>query len=130
MEKKFSKIPVIANGDLTSASKALEIAETTKAAGVMIGRGAIGNPYIFHDISLQLEGQEAVPLTLQERLKFYQELIEHNVTIYGERTGVSRSKKTVGFWISGFEGASAMREKLVRANTLKEVNDIFAATTK
>jgi tRNA-dihydrouridine synthase len=121
---KAVSIPVIGNGGVTGAAQAKAMFEAG-CQGVMIGRAAIGNPYIFRDIAQILSGQEAAPLTLQEKLTLYLELIEENVKLYGEKTGVSRSKKTVGFWINGFNGASAAREKLVRATTLKEAKDIF-----
>ena len=119
---KVVTIPVIGNGGVVDAASAKDMFETG-VSGVMIGRGAIGNPFIFTEVIQTLGGGEITPLTPQQKVAMFRQLVEENVRFYGERTGVCRSKKTVGYWIKGFKDSSAVREKFVRAITLKEAMD-------
>ena len=119
------KIPVIGNGGVTSAARVKEFL-AAGCAGVMIGRGAVGNPFIFQEIMDALSGQTPSGRTPQKRLKIYQSLIEENVAYYGERIGVNRSRKTAGYWISGFPNAAEVRGKFVRLETLVEIKKLFA----
>lgn len=118
------KIPVIGNGGVTSAARVKEFL-AAGCAGVMIGRGAVGNPFIFQDIIDELAGRPVPAHTPQKRLEIYLKLIEENVAYYGERIGINRSRKTAGYWINGFPNASAVRGQFVRLDTLKEVKTLL-----
>ena len=118
------KIPVIGNGGVVSAAVARQFLEAG-CAGVMIGRAAIGNPFIFEDITRVLCGQEARPHTAQKRLDIYLSLVRENVAFYGERIGVNRSRKTAGYWIKDFPGAAEVRGKFVRLDTLAEIENLL-----
>ncbi|MDR0734188.1 MAG: hypothetical protein LBG16_00430, partial [Elusimicrobiota bacterium] len=72
----------------------------------------------------QLAG--GAPANLQDKINLFCRLTEENVKLYGQRTGISRSKKTVGYWVRGFENAAALREALVRARSLEEVSAILS----
>lgn len=119
---KAVTIPVIGNGGVTDTQSAKAMFETG-VSGVMIGRGAIGNPFLFTEIIQTLGGGETQPLTPQQKVALFKQLVEENVHFYGEKTGVCRSKKTVGYWIKGFTDSSSVRERFVRALTLKEAMD-------
>lgn len=123
------KIPVIGNGGVTNAARVKEFL-AAGCAGVMIGRGAVGNPFIFNDIIEELSGKTSVGLTPQKRLKIYLQLIEENVAYYGERIGINRSRKTAGYWINGFPNAAAVRGEFVRLNTLQEVRALLTKTVE
>ncbi len=118
------KIPVIGNGGIVNAQVANRFLEAG-CAGVMIGRGAIGNPFIFQDIQKELAGQPVQPMTAQKRLQIYLALIRENVAYYGERIGVNRSRKTAGYWINNFPGAADVRGQFVRLDTLAEIEKLF-----
>ncbi len=118
------KIPVIGNGGVTNAQVAKQFLEAG-CAGVMIGRGAIGNPFIFEDIQKEMAGQLVEPMTPQKRLQIYLALIRENVAYYGERIGVNRSRKTAGYWINNFPGAADVRGKFVRLDTLAEIEKLL-----
>ncbi len=122
-------IPVIGNGGVVSAEVARQFLDAG-CAGVMIGRGAIGNPFIFEDISAGLNGQTVAPITAQKRLEIYLALIRENVAYYGERIGVNRSRKTAGYWISNFPNAAEVRARFVRLDTLEEIEKLFAEVLK
>ncbi len=99
--KAAISIPVIANGDITSPEKAQEVLNYTGADGVMIGRGAQGNPWIFKQILHYLETGEklsAPPMTEQ-----YDILHEHVANVhefYGDVTGVRIARKHVGWYLA------------------------------
>ncbi len=121
------KIPVIGNGGVTDAARAKQFLEAG-CAGVMIGRGAVGNPFIFQDIMDELAGRAPQRLTPKKRLEIYEKLIKENVAYYGERIGINRSRKTAGYWINGFANASAVRGEFVRLDTWAEVKKLFQNT--
>lgn len=120
------KIPVIGNGGVTGASRVKEFL-AAGCSGVMIGRGAVGNPFIFQEIIDELSGRALQTHTPQKRLSIYQALIEENVAYYGERIGINRSRKTAGYWIKDFPNAAEVRGKFVRLDTLAEIRALFAS---
>ena len=117
-------IPGIGNGGVVNAQVAKQFLEAG-CAGVMIGRGAIGNPFIFADIQAELAGGTTSPMTAQKRLEIYLALIRENVAYYGERIGVNRSRKTAGYWINNFPNAAEVRGQFVRLDTLAEIEQLF-----
>lgn len=121
------QIPVIGNGGIVNATVAKQFLEAG-CAGVMIGRGAVGNPFIFHDIAEELAGRPAQGLTPEKRLQIYKALIRENVAYYGERIGVNRSRKTAGYWINNFPGAAEVRAQFVRLDTLAEIETLLNNT--
>ena len=121
------KIPVIGNGGVTSAARVKEFLQAG-CAGVMIGRGAVGNPFIFQDIMDELSGRAPQSRTPQKRVEIYLKLIEENVAYYGERIGINRSRKTAGYWLSDFPNAATVRGEFVRLNTLQEVRALLVQT--
>ena len=118
------KIPVIGNGGVTSAVRAKEFLQAG-CAGVMIGRGAVGNPFIFQDIANELSGRPVQAHTAQKRIEIYLQLIEENVAYYGERIGINRSRKTAGYWLSGFANAATVRGQFMQLETLQEVRALL-----
>jgi tRNA-dihydrouridine synthase B len=99
-------IPVIANGDIDSFDKAQWVLRHTKADGVMIGRGAVGAPWIFHQLKT---GSADIDLVLKHEIimEHYDKMIE----FYGSR-GVPMFRKHTHTYSKGYEGASALREKV------------------
>ena len=79
----------------------------------MIGRGAIGNPFIFKQIEDFLTNGTYQGPSAEERIKKYKFLVKQNIEFYGERVGLNRSKKTAGFWINDFAGAAKIRAEFV-----------------
>lgn len=121
------KIPVIGNGGVTDARRAKQFLEAG-CAGVMIGRGAVGNPFIFQDIIDTFNGRAVEAHAPKKRIEIYLKLIEENVAYYGERIGINRSRKTAGYWLSGFPNAATVRGEFVRLDTLQAVRELLART--
>jgi len=121
------KIPVIGNGGIKDASLVKEFLQAG-CSGVMIGRGAVGNPFIFQDITDELAGKKPASQDPKKRLEIYLSLVKENASFYGERIGVNRSRKTAGYWIKDFPNASEVRGKFVRLDSLSEIETLFAET--
>lgn len=99
--KAAVSIPVIANGDITSPQKAKEVLTYTGADGVMVGRGAQGNPWIFREIRHYLEtGELLATPTLDEQHQVLQEHVTNVQTFYGGVNGVRIARKHVGWYLS------------------------------
>lgn len=120
-------IPVIGNGGILTADTARQFLQAG-CAGVMIGRGAVGNPFIFQDIQDAFAGKEPSSHTPKSRLAVYLDLIRENVAYYGERIGVNRSRKTAGYWIKDFPNAAEVRGLFVRLDALADIEKLFAQT--
>ena len=119
------KIPVFGNGGIDGADSARKFFEVG-CAGLLIGRAAVGNPYIFRDIKDGLSGKKIAPLNYKRRAEIYLALIEENVAHYGERIGVGRSKKTAGYWLRDFPGAADFRARFVRLEKWEDIKKLFA----
>jgi tRNA-dihydrouridine synthase B len=112
--KKAVKIPVIANGDIDSYEKAKWVLEHTSADGVMIGRGAVGAPWIFHQLKT---GSEDIALSLKHEIimEHYDKMIE----FYGAH-GVAMFRKHTHTYSKGYRGASALRNQV---NTIVDIQE-------
>ncbi len=120
--KQTVSIPVIANGDIDSFEKAQWVLEHTKADGVMIGRGAVGAPWIFHQLK---SGSADIDLAIRHSiiLEHYDKMVE----FYGPR-GVPMFRKHVHTYSKGYEGASSLRDSVNHINDpeqFREVLDTF-----
>ncbi len=112
--KKAVNIPVIANGDIDSAQKALEVITHTGADGIMIGRAAQGRPWIFNQINSYLNGDtEATDLPLSDVRDIILRHLESLYSFYGEFTGVRIGRKHLISYSRGREGWRGFREKIV-----------------
>ncbi|MGN0452626.1 MAG: tRNA dihydrouridine synthase DusB [Ruminococcus sp.] len=114
-------IPVIGNGDIFSAEDAARMYEETGCDFVMVGRGAMGNPWIFRDINAYLNGG-AVPLTpsIYELVAVMKRHIELLCEYKGEDVGMREARKHVAWYIKGLRGAAALRNEAGRLRSLEE----------
>ena len=118
-------IPVIANGDVFAGSDAARILRETGCRSLMIGRGAMGNPWLFRDALAAMEGREAQPVILAERVETARLHARWMVEYKGERMGVMEMRKHIGQYISGLRGATALRRELNLAKTLQELENLL-----
>ena len=106
-------IPVIANGDVTSPTKARRVLERTGADGVMIGRAAQGRPWIFREIEHYLAtGRELPPPTVAEIHQLCRDHLADLYAFHGEEAGVGIARKHIGWYVSGLAGAASFRQHL------------------
>ena len=123
--KQEVDIPVVGNGDIFCADDAIRMLRETGCDGVMIARGAQGNPWIFSELTARLEGREYTPPTTEERLSLALEHAKAIVAFKGERAGVPESRKHVAWYLSGIRGAAAARDEVMRAVTLDDYRALF-----
>ncbi len=119
--KKAVKIPVFANGDITDAKSAVSMLEATDADGIMIGRGAVGNPYIFEEIRAKIEGRTYKSPTMEERIECALLQLRLAIEEKGEERAVTESRKQIALYLHSFRGAAAIRAKINRALSFEEV---------
>ena len=124
LREKLS-IPVIANGDVDSPAAARCILAETGAAGFMIGRAAMGNPWLFRAIRQDMAGEEITPVTLTERIDTALLQAEWMVQFKGERLGIVEMRKHVGHYISGIRGATAIRRELNLMTSLEQMRRLL-----
>lgn len=119
-------VPVIGNGDIFCADDALRMLRQTGCQGVMVARGAQGNPWIFEEIRCAMEGLPYTPPTLSQRLETAMEHARGMVREKGERVGMSEARRHMAWYVHGVRGAAAARGRLMQVSTLEELAGIFA----
>jgi len=117
--KEAVSIPVIANGDIDSYHKAKWVLEHTGADGVMIGRGAVGAPWIFHQLRT---GEEDVSLELKHQI--IMEHFDKMIEFYGEY-GAILFRKHTHTYSKGYRGASQLRNQVNTVSDVSEFRDIL-----
>lgn len=120
-------IPVIGNGDIYTAADALHMKEVTGCDGWMIARGAMGNPWLFAEITAACKGEPYTPPTLHERLAVARKHMFAMMEEKGEKVGFSESKKQMAWYIHGISGAAAARGKLMLSTTAEEALQVLDA---
>ena len=112
------RIPVVANGDITSPAQAAEVLRLTGCDAVMIGRAAQGRPWVFREIAHQLaHGVPLAPPTVAEVRGWLLEHLEQHYALYGEFTGVRSARKHIGWAVRSLPGGEAFR---LRMNALDD----------
>jgi tRNA-dihydrouridine synthase B len=128
--KAAVRVPVVANGDVTSPEKALEVLTLTGADAVMIGRAAQGRPWIFREIAyfLATGTHMAPPLVAEVRRLMLDHLQEH-YALYGDFLGVRTARKHIGWYVRTLPGGEAFRGRMNGiencALQLQAVGDFF-----
>lgn len=122
--KAQAKIPVIGNGDVTDAASALALREQTHCDGIMIGRGALGYPFIFPEIKAAMAGLDYTPPTDAQRMEIAIRHIQGIVAHKGDRA-VVEMRKHIAYYVRGMRGASAFRVAATRAETAEEMTDMI-----
>jgi tRNA-dihydrouridine synthase B len=118
--------PVVGNGDIRSPEDAARMLEETGCDGVMIGRAAIANPWILRAIGDYLRtGETLPPPTLPERVATARTHVCDLAETLGEQRAVVHLRGQLPQYFKGFRGASAARERLVRSNSIAEVETVF-----
>ena len=115
--------PVIANGDITDAESALETARITGCDRLMIGRGALGRPWIFSEIKAALSGKAFTPP--DDPREVILRHLELCLETKPENVAVREMRKHAAAYIRGFRGASVLRERINRAETADELRTLI-----
>jgi len=123
--KAAVRVPVVANGDIDSPAKAVQVLARTGADALMVGRAAMGRPWIFREIAHHLAtgGTLAAPATADVRQWLVEHLHDH-YALYGERTGVRSARKHIGWAVRALPGGEAFRQRM---NALEDIASQVAA---
>ena len=121
------EIPVLGNGDIWEASDALAMVEQTGCAGVVIGRGCLGRPWLFRDLADAFAGRDTRTLpTLGEVAAMVRRHGELMAGLYGERHGLTELRKHMAWYFKGFPVGGDVRRGLAMVSSLAELDDNLA----
>lgn len=123
--KKAVDIPVIANGDITDEQSAAIMLEKTNADAIMIGRGALGNPWIFRRINAYLSECRVLPdVSINEKmavmLKHIQKIIEYK----GEYTAMREARHHAAYYTKGIRGGAALRKEISTFEHFEQLEEL------
>ncbi len=125
--KAAVKIPVLANGGVMTAADAVKMLEATHADGVMIARGAMGNPWIFDELNAAFGG--GPPYTRPSEKEVIETALLHARLMIGdkgENTGVREARKHIAWYTRGMKGSAALRDEINRANCYAELEALLS----
>lgn len=124
--KEAVKIPVIGNGDIDSPQKAKLMLDKYGVDGIMIGRAALGNPWMLYRTVKYLEEGVLYPEpTPKERIDICALHLDRLIALKGEKVAVQEMRKHAAWYIKGIRGAAAIRTKINQAETREELLDIL-----
>lgn len=128
-EQGLQRIPLIGNGDALKPETVRQMFQETGVDAVMIGRGAIGNPWIFKQTKAFLEnGIQLPPPSWDERISVVTEHLTLKCDWLGERRAVKEMRRMYGGYFKGFRNASKLRMRLMKAQTMEEVLSVLDGT--
>lgn len=120
--KESVKIPVIGNGDIVDEETALHMFEYTGVDGIMIGRGAMGNPWIFERINHYLETGEKMQMpTIEEKKEIIKEHIELDIKEKGEAVALNEMRKHIACYTKNLKDSSVFRNEINHINNKEEL---------
>ena len=124
--KQELKIPVIGNGDIFSAEDAIRMFEQTGCDGVMVARGAQGNPWLFKEINELIKtGEVKTAPQPQERLRVALEHISRLIEDKGESRGIKEARKHLAWYIKGLKGATQIRTEIFKISDFATMSRIL-----
>lgn len=124
--KEAVSIPVIGNGDVDSPRAAVRMMETTGCDGVMIGRAARGNPWIFREVRHYLEtGEELSRPSMEEVREMILRHARLQVEYKGAQSGMREMRKHVAWYTSGFPHSAQLRAEVNTVSTLEELENLL-----
>lgn len=122
--KRSVGIPVIGNGDVTDAASAMRMFRETGCDGIMIARGALGNPWIFSEIKCTLSGQVYTPPSERERLELACSHAEQIMDIKGPH-GLIELRKHIPYYLKGMPRSKELRLQINSVETLSELRHLL-----
>lgn len=125
-EMQNYETPVLGNGDIWSAQDALAMVSQTGAAGVVIGRGCLGRPWIFGQLAAAFKGEE-IPKdpSLSEVSKIMYRHAQLLCDLYDEYKGIRDIRKHIAWYLKGFSAGSELRTKMALVESLREFQELL-----
>jgi len=124
--KRKVKIPVVGNGDINSAEDAERMFSETDCDSVMIGRGAVGKPWIFDETKQLLLSRKIFPLSYQKKLEIISRHLMLELEEKGKIVGIKEMRKHLSAYTKGLRGGSKVRNLLNRTLDEKEIIDLMS----
>ena len=124
--KEAVSIPVIGNGDVISGEKALQMRRETGCDGVMIGRGAQGNPWIFHELQEYERTGVVPPRPTPEKIK--ETMLRHarlQIEFKGDFIGIREMRKHVAWYTKGMKGSAKLRDAINQVESYEELVELL-----
>lgn len=125
--KDAVKIPVIGNGDIKTKEEALEMFKQTGVDGIMIGRGALGNPWIFREIIQYLKGEKVTDVTNKEKLEIMLKHIDLETKEKGENVAIKEMRKHISYYIKNLPNVTTIRNEV---NKIEKQDELVACLTE
>lgn len=123
--KKNIGIPLIANGDITDGLSAAQMIEETNCDYLMVGRGALGRPWVFSQITAYLEHEIILPEPpVSERMRVMVKHIKRICEYKGERVGIREARKHAAWYIKGIKGAAAYRQQVGMLESVEQLEEL------
>lgn len=122
--KASVNIPVIANGDVVSGESAIRLIEKANCDGIMIGRGACGNPFIFEEVKAALSGKSYVKPTIAQRVEVAKRHARLHLHLKGERS-VVELRKHMAWYTHGIKHSAKIRQMLFKCSTIEEFENVL-----
>lgn len=123
--KKAVSIPVVGNGDITDGASAAKMLENTNCDFLMVGRGALGRPWIFQQINAYLADGRILPEPpVSERMRVMCKHIQMICDYKGERIGIREARKHAAWYTKGIRGAAEYRRQLGQLESIAQLEEI------
>ncbi|MBF4478283.1 tRNA-dihydrouridine synthase, partial [Rhodococcus rhodochrous] len=126
LKEHVTDVPVLGNGDIFDASDAEKMMAQTGCDGVVVGRGCLGRPWLFAELSAALGGRPIpTPPNLGEVTQIMRRHAELLADHHGEDRGLRDMRKHIAWYLRGFPAGSEIRNGLARVSTLAELDDLL-----
>ena len=123
--KKNIGIPLIANGDIVDGITAAQMIEETNCDYLMVGRGALGRPWVFSQINAYLKNGIILPEPpVSERMRVMVEHIKLICEYKGERVGIREARKHAAWYIKGIHGAAQYRQQVGTLESIEQLEEL------
>lgn len=123
--KKSVSIPVIANGDITDGLSAAKMIEETGCDYLLVGRGALGRPWVFSQIEAYLKHEVILPEPpVSERMRVMVKHIKRICDYKGERVGIREARKHAAWYIKGIRGAASYRQQVGALSSIEQLEEL------
>lgn len=123
--KELLNIPVIGNGDIKTVEDAINMLNYTKCDGIMIGRGAVGNPFLIKQIDDYLKGNDYMMPTYEQRINMAYEHAKRLCDLKGERIAMKQMRGLASWYIQGMPFSARVKNECAKLNTYEDLTNLF-----